>query len=258
MAKIVRYELRGAIAFGYLEGDRIKPAEGSLQDLRPGSGRLVRSKEVRFLSPTVPSKIIAIGPNFRAYFSADRPPPSQPMLWTKPATCRNDPEGVIELPPGHTVNHESELAVVIGKTAREVDIAEASSYILGYTCMNDVTAGDFATPGAFVGSHYFVDGKIFDGFAPLGPCIETDLDVGNLRLECRVNGEVRQSHSTADFLFTPQFVLSMISRVMTLQPGDVISMGSPPGVAPMAHGDVVEIEIEKIGILRNYARNKAR
>jgi 2-keto-4-pentenoate hydratase/2-oxohepta-3-ene-1,7-dioic acid hydratase in catechol pathway len=101
-----------------------------------------------------------------------------------------------------------------------------------------------------------VDGKIFDGFAPIGPHIETDLDVSDLHLECRVNGEVRQSHSTADFLFTPQFLVSTISRVLTLLPGDVISMGSPPGVGPLSHGDVVEIEIEKIGILRNHARNK--
>jgi 2-keto-4-pentenoate hydratase/2-oxohepta-3-ene-1,7-dioic acid hydratase in catechol pathway len=103
-----------------------------------------------------------------------------------------------------------------------------------------------------------VDGKIFDGFAPIGPHIDTDLDVGNLHLECRVNGEVRQSHSTADFLFTPEFLVAMVSRVLTLLPGDVISMGSPPGVGPMTDGDVVEIEIEKIGILRSYARNKSR
>jgi 2-keto-4-pentenoate hydratase/2-oxohepta-3-ene-1,7-dioic acid hydratase in catechol pathway len=244
------------VSFGHLESDRIRPMQGSLQELRPSSENLLNLTDVKLLSPTVPSKIIAIGPNFRTYFP-DGNAPSQPNLWTKPATCRNDPEGVIELPPGHTVNHESELALVIGKTAKNVDIARAASYILGYTCMNDVSAGDFATPGAFAASHYFVDGKIFDGFAPLGPHIETDLDVGNLHLECRVNGEVRQSHSTADFLFTPQFVLALISRVLTLLPGDVISMGSPPGVGPIAHGDVVEVEVEKIGVLRNYARSRS-
>lgn len=256
MAKIVRYQARDLVEFGHLEGDRIRPMTGNLEDLRPSSRDFLALKDVKLLSPTVPTKIIAIGPNFRAYFSDGSAPPAQPMLWTKPATCRNDPDGVIELPPGHIVNHECELAFVIGKRAKDIDPPHASSYILGYTCMNDVTAGDFATPGAFGASHYFVDGKIFDGFAPIGPHIETELDVGNLRLECRVNGKVRQSHSTADFLFTPQFLVSMISRVLTLLPGDVVSMGSPPGVSPLAHGDVVEIEIENIGILRNYVRNK--
>jgi 2-keto-4-pentenoate hydratase/2-oxohepta-3-ene-1,7-dioic acid hydratase in catechol pathway len=256
MAKIVRYQLRDVVGFGHLQDDRIRPMEGSLEDLRPASRDPVKLGDVRLLSPTVPSKIIAIGPNFRAYFAGGGVPPAQPMLWTKPATCRNDPDGVIELPPGHIVNHECELALVIGKRAKDVDVEQASAHILGYTCMNDVTAGDFATPGAFGASHYFVDGKIFDGFAPIGPHIETDLDVSDLHLECRVNGEVRQSHSTADFLFTPQFLVSTISRVLTLLPGDVISMGSPPGVGPLSHGDVVEIEIEKIGILRNHARNK--
>jgi 2-keto-4-pentenoate hydratase/2-oxohepta-3-ene-1,7-dioic acid hydratase in catechol pathway len=156
------------------------------------------------------------------------------------------------------VNHECELAIVIGRTAKDVTIEAAPGHILGFTCMNDVTAGDFATPGAFGASHYYVDGKIFDGFAPLGPCIVTGLDVGNLKMECRVNGEVRQSHSTSDFLFSPPFLVSLISHVMTLLPGDVISMGAPPGVAPMVDGDVVEVEIEKIGVLRSFARNKVR
>lgn len=256
MAKIVRYQTGDVVAHGLLEGDRIRPLEGNLDAPRSSSAPAVELKQAKLLSPTVPSKIVAIGPNFRAYFSADRPPPSQPMLWIKPATCLNHPEGMIELPKGHIVNHESELALVIGKTAREVGIGEARSSILGYTCMNDVTAGDFATPGAFAGSHYFVDGKIFDGFAPIGPCIATDLDARDLHLECRVNGKVRQSHSTADFLFSPEFIVSMVSRVMTLHPGDVISLGSPPGVAPLVDGDTVEIEIEGIGILRNYVRAK--
>ncbi len=255
MAKIVRYQTGDAVAYGLLEDHHIRPLEGNPDALRSSSAPGVELHRARLLSPTVPSKIVAIGPNFRAYFP-DKPPPSQPMLWIKPATCLNHPEGTIELPPGHIVNHESELAVVIGKTAREVGIGEARSSILGYTCMNDVTAGDFGTPGAFVTSHYFVDGKIFDGFAPIGPCIATDLDVRDLHLECRVNGKVRQSHSTADFLFSPELIVSMVSRVMTLHPGDVISLGSPPGVAPLLDGDTVEIEIEGIGILRNHVRAK--
>lgn len=147
MAKIVRYQTGDVVAHGLLEDHHIRPLEGNLDALRSSSAPGVELHQAKLLSPTVPSKIVAIGPNFRAYFSADKPPPSQPMLWIKPATCLNHPEGMIELPPGHIVNHESELALVIGKTAREVGIGEARSSILGYSCMNDVTAGDFATRG---------------------------------------------------------------------------------------------------------------
>ena len=133
-----------------------------------------RSSVVKLLAPAVPTKIIAVGPNYKIYFRDGSPPPAQPMLWTKPASCLNDPEGTIEIPSGHTINHESELAMVIGKRAKDIDPSKAQEYIFGYTCMNDVTAGDFASPGAFAASHYFVDGKIFDTFAPLGPLIETE------------------------------------------------------------------------------------
>ena len=120
----------------------------------------------------------------------------------------NDPEGVIELPDGHIANHESELAIVIGREAKRVSESAAPQHIFGYTCMNDVTGGDFSDPLRWAATHYMVDGKIFDTFAPLGPAIETELDVSDLHLECRVNGEVRQSHTTSDFLFTPAWVVS--------------------------------------------------
>jgi 2-keto-4-pentenoate hydratase/2-oxohepta-3-ene-1,7-dioic acid hydratase in catechol pathway len=256
VAKYIRYRLGEVARYGQLQGTTVHPLDGEIGDLRPSDEAPVPLQRVILLAPTVPSKIIAIGPNYRVYFADGGIPPSQPMLWTKPATCLNHPEGIIELPAGHTVNHESELALVIGKRARDLEPAQASHCIFGYTCMNDVTAGDFATPGAFAGSHYFVDGKVFDTFAPIGPLIETDLDVSNLKLQCRVNGEVRQSHSTSDCLFTPAFLVSVISKVMTLLPGDVVSMGSPPGVAPLQDGDTVEIEIEHIGTLRNFVRRR--
>ena len=256
MATYVRYRQGEAVAYGELRGSIIHPVDGEFGHWRPSHEVPVPLGVVKLLAPAVPTKIIAVGPNYKIYFRDGSPPPAQPMLWTKPASCLNDPEGTIEIPSGHTINHESELAMVIGKRAKDIDPSKAQEYIFGYTCMNDVTAGDFASPGAFAASHYFVDGKIFDTFAPLGPSIETEIDVENLHLECRVNGEVRQSHSTSDFLFTPAFLVTMISRVLTLFPGDVISMGSPPGVAPLLQGDTVEVEIEKIGILRNYVRNR--
>lgn len=254
LARYVRFRNGETIRYGELRGTTIYPLNGAFGAFEPAPEEPIALERAKLLAPSVPTKIIAIGPNFGPV------PPSfsQPWFWTKPATCLNDPEGIIELPPGHpAINHEVELAIVIGRRAKMVDRASAHEYIFGYTCMNDVTAGDFSKEGAFMASHYFVDGKIFDGFAPLGPWIVTDLDTGNLKMETRVNGEVRQSDTTANCLFDPAHIVALVSNVVTLFPGDVISTGSPPGVQPMVHGDVVEIEIEGIGILRNHARNRS-
>jgi 2-keto-4-pentenoate hydratase/2-oxohepta-3-ene-1,7-dioic acid hydratase in catechol pathway len=169
----------------------------------------------------------------------------------------NHPDGVIELPPGvPAVNPEVELGIVIGKRAKQVSRDRAREHIFGYTCVNDVTAGDLVTRGAFAASPYFVFGKIFDGFGPVGPWIVTDLEPSDLRLITRVNGQVRQNHSTSDWIHPVEEVVARVSNLVTLEPGDVISTGSPPGVEPIVDGDVVEIEIENIGVLRNYARNR--
>jgi 2-keto-4-pentenoate hydratase/2-oxohepta-3-ene-1,7-dioic acid hydratase in catechol pathway len=254
VARYVRYRSGAEIHYGELQGDRIIPLTGSFAAFEVAGRPSVSAGDVKLLAPTLPTKIVSVGPNYGTRIPGLR----QPMFWVKPSTAVNDPEGVIELPAGHpAINHEVELAVVIGKRAKQVPLARAHEYIFGYTCMNDVTAGDFATPGAFMASHYFVDGKIFDGFAPLGPWIETELDTGNLRMECRVNGEVRQRDSTASRFFSPAELVAMLSEVLTLLPGDVISTGSPPGVQPIVDGDVVEVEIEGIGVLRNRARARA-
>jgi 2-keto-4-pentenoate hydratase/2-oxohepta-3-ene-1,7-dioic acid hydratase in catechol pathway len=257
MPTYLRYQQAGSTRYGELSGETIHPLDGEIGNFRPSAQPSVRLADVRLLAPAAPSKIIAIGPNYRAGLPEGMPLPERPMFWTKPASCLNHPEGIIEIQVGDVpTNHEVELAIVIGKTASRVKRAQAAQYILGYTCMNDVTVGNFAQAGAFMNSPYFVYGKIFDGFAPLGPWVVTDLDTRDLHLECRINGEVRQSHSTADRLFEPDALLEMVSHIVTLLPGDVISTGSPPGVQPMKHGDVVEIEIQNIGTLRNHARNR--
>jgi 2-keto-4-pentenoate hydratase/2-oxohepta-3-ene-1,7-dioic acid hydratase in catechol pathway len=257
MATYLRYQHGDFIGHGLLDGSTIQPLDGNIGDFRSADRPTLHLDEVKLLAPTVPSKIIAIGPNYRAAFK-DRTPPERPNLWTKPPTCLNDPEGIIEIPPGEPgINHEVELAFVIGKRAKQVRREDAHDYIFGYTCMNDVTKGDFATKGAFVASPYLIWGKIFDGFAPLGPWIVTDIDTGNLALKCRVNGQERQNHSTSDRLFDPDLILEFVSNVMTLLPGDVISTGSPPGMTPLVDGDMIEVEIENIGVLRNYARNRS-
>jgi 2-keto-4-pentenoate hydratase/2-oxohepta-3-ene-1,7-dioic acid hydratase in catechol pathway len=260
MAKYVRYDHQGAVRHGQLEGGTIQPLEGDFGAFRPAKLPTVALDAVKLLAPTTPSKIIAIGPNFNVFFRGpNAAPPMELTYWTKPASVLNHPDGVIELPPGvPAVNHEVELAIVIGKRARQLRREQAREHIFGFTCMNDVTAGDFATPGAFPASPYFAYGKIFDGFGPLGPWIVTGLDTSDLHMETRVNGQVRQSHSTSDMIHDPEAVVARVSNVVTLEPGDVISMGSPPGVAPIVDGDVVEIEIEGVGVLRNYARDRPR
>jgi 2-keto-4-pentenoate hydratase/2-oxohepta-3-ene-1,7-dioic acid hydratase in catechol pathway len=251
--KIVRYLKGDQGSYGELEGENILPLEGPLEKLtRVRGASPVPSRSARLLAPTVPSKIIAIGPGYKVHLQGG-PAPKRPYFWIKPSTAVLDPEGEIVLPPNLTVNHESEIAIVIARRAKNIAPKDARSYILGYTCCHDVTAGDMSDRAAYMQSQLFLDGKIFDTFAPLGPLIVTDLDTSDLRIQCRINGKIRQDHRTSDKLFAYDDLVSMISRILTLLPGDVITTGSPPGVSPMAPGDTIEIEIEGIGILRNRA-----
>jgi 2-keto-4-pentenoate hydratase/2-oxohepta-3-ene-1,7-dioic acid hydratase in catechol pathway len=256
MAKYVRYQTANGFRYGQLDGTTVTPLDGDFPDFRPSNDPKVALDSVKLLSPTQPTRICSSGPGFKCMFPDPSKWPAMPMFWHKPLAALNHPEGIIELPddeyPG--VNHECELGIVIGKTAKCVSPEQAPDYIFGYTCYNDVTRGDFYKPGAFGASPYFVYGKTYDGFAPMGPCVVTELDPSNLHLECRVNGEVRQSHSTSDGLWTPAKLVSWLSHMGTLNPGDVISMGSPPGLTWLKDGDVCEVEVEGIGVLRNYVR----
>ncbi len=252
MAKIVRYENAGVVGYGELRGSEVHPLDGDFPSFTPGDGAPVSLASVKLLAPVLPSKIVAIGPGYRVYMQGG-PGPERPYYWIKPTSTVQDPEGEIVLPPGITVNHEAEIAIVIGKRARKVSPEQAMDHVFGYTCCIDVTAGEMSDMLAYQQSQLFLDGKIFDTFAPLGPCIVTDLDTSDLRIRFRVNGETRQDHSTSDKLWEYNTLVSMISHVLTLEPGDVITTGSVPGVAPMAPGDQVELEIEGIGILRNRA-----
>ena len=258
MAKYLRYEAADGPRYGRLDGTAITPLEGEFPNFRETGEPAVELADVTLLAPTQPSRIVSCGPGFKCSFP-DGVYPDMPSFWHKPLVALNHPEGVIELPskdyPG--VNHEAELGIVIGHKAKCVSVEEAGAHIFGYTCYNDVTRGDFYEEGAFARSPYFAYGKTYEGFAPIGPWIVTDLDPSNLHIECRINGEVRQSHNTSDRLFTPEQLVSFVSQLGTLKPGDVISMGSPPGMTWMKHGDVCEVEIEGIGILRNHIRDRA-
>ena len=247
--KIVRFRHEGRDRYGTLENDRISLLEGTIETLTPTKGAAaIALKDVRLLAPTAPSKIVAIGLNYADHAAeGNRELPKEPMLFIKPSTAVIGPGDEIVYPPQTgNLHHEGELAIVIGKTARNVPQADARRYVLGYTCANDVTARDLQRRDV-----QFTRGKGFDTFAPLGPWIVTDLDPSDLALETRVNGEVRQKSRTAQLIFNCDYLVSFISQVMTLLPGDVISTGTPAGVGPMKVGDVVEVEIERIGCLKN-------
>ena len=256
MPKIVRYLYEGHTAYGELIGTDIAPLEGSIGRLSPADRPRVSLNHVRLLAPTAPSKVIAIGPGYRVHLKGG-PAPSRPYYWVKPASAVIGPDDVIERPADiPVVCHESELAIVIGKVSKDVSIKDASEHIFGYTCANDVSAGNLLNLEEYMKSQYLVDGKIFDTFAPIGPCIETNFAAESSQVVCRVNGIVRQNHNTSDLLFSPARLVQLISSVLTLYPGDIISTGSPPGMGPLVDGDMVEVEIEGIGILRNAVRNK--
>ena len=208
---------------------------------------------VRLLAPVLPSKIVAIGLNYRAHAEeTGRGLPEEPMIFLKPTTSVIGPGDAILMPPqSQRVDHEAELAVVIGRATRNVAAADALDHVLGYTCANDVTARDLQAKDV-----QFTRAKGFDTFCPLGPSIVgvTDIDGGKLDITCRVNGEVRQHSNTSDLVFGVAELIEFVSSVMTLLPGDVILTGTPDGISPLHDGDNVEVELEGIGVLSNPVR----
>jgi 2-keto-4-pentenoate hydratase/2-oxohepta-3-ene-1,7-dioic acid hydratase in catechol pathway len=213
------------------------------------SGQRWALADVRLLSPILPSKVVCVGRNYAdhaAEHGADVP--KEPLLFLKPSTSVIGPRDVIRLPPqSKRVEHEAELAVVIGASgARRVDRATAAKAIFGYTCANDVSARDLQRSDG-----QWTRAKGFDSFCPIGPWIDTDVDPGDLEIRCEVNEEVRQLGRTKDMVFDSATLVSYISHVMTLLPGDVVLTGTPAGVSPMVDGDVVTVRVEGIGELTN-------
>lgn len=211
-------------------------------------------KDVTILAPVTPTKIVAIGLNYKAHAAEfGKPLPETPLLFIKPSTAIIGPGESIIYPShmSHRVDYEGELAVVIGRRTKNVTIEDAPGSILGYTCINDVTARDLQGKDG-----QFTRAKGFDTFAPIGPWIETELDPQNVRIETFLNGEKRQDTSTSDMIFGVYEIVSFVSQVMTLLPGDVIATGTPPGVGKMKPGDFVEVVIEGIGRLGNSVRGR--
>lgn len=217
--------------------------------------RLVPIKAGSLLAPVTPSKIVCVGRNYRAHAKElGNEVPAEPLLFLKPPSALIGPDATIELPAASArVEHEGELAVVIGSVLRDApDAARARAAIWGVTCANDVTARDLQKKDV-----QFTRAKGFDTFCPIGPWIESDADWTRAKLEVRVDGATRQSGRTSDMVFPPADLIAFVSRVMTLLPGDVVLTGTPEGVGPLATGNTVEVEIEGIGTLRNTVGPRA-
>jgi 2-keto-4-pentenoate hydratase/2-oxohepta-3-ene-1,7-dioic acid hydratase in catechol pathway len=245
---LIRYQKDDALHHGYLDGERVGRISGDVFGEFVRGRRVGTLSEVKLLAPCAPGKIIGVTRNFADRVREEgREAPPLPSLFLKPPTAVIGPEDAIVLPPqSEQVEYGAELAVIIGKRARWVAPEDAPKVVLGYTCANDVTARDLLDADGT-----WTRAKGFDTFCALGPSIATGLDPAELLITCAVNGETRQMSSTRDMLFTIPQIVAYVSSVMTLLPGDAILTGTPAGAGLLAPGDVVEVDIEGIGRLRN-------
>jgi 2-keto-4-pentenoate hydratase/2-oxohepta-3-ene-1,7-dioic acid hydratase in catechol pathway len=246
--RLVRFRSGDRIAAGVVEGAAvIELPRGLFGPLEP-RGPMHDLSAVTLLAPCAPSKVVAVGLNYRDHAAElGFAVPDEPVLFLKPPTTVIGPkEAIVHPAMSGQVDYEAELAVVIGRRIRRIGPAEAASHILGYTCANDVTARDLQKKDG-----QWTRAKSFDTFCPLGPWIETGLDPGDLSVESYLNGSRRQSSRTSQFVFPIDRLVSFISRVMTLEAGDVVITGTPSGIGPMLPGDTIEVRIEGIGNLKN-------
>lgn len=247
--KLIRYQNSEKEShIGWVLGDKLGPVRGDIFGEYQREEATIPVEDVQLLAPVRPSKIIAIGRNYAAHAEEHGAEvPEIPLAFFKPPSAVIGPGEAIHIPPQtQQMEHEAELAVVIGKGGRWIAMDEADAHILGYTIANDITARDLQRS-----DRLWTRAKGFDTFAPLGPWIETDFDPTDAIITCRVNDAIRQMASTRDMVFSVKKLVAFISSIMTLYPGDVILTGTPEGVGQLKKGDVVEIDIEGIGNLTN-------
>lgn len=249
--RLVRFLARGKPAWGIVNGDELAELDG---DFLPPFKTLKAGhvfSQVKLLPPCNPSKIVAVGLNYRDHaHELGLAVPEEPVIFLKPATTIIGPgESVICPRASSRVDYEAELGVVVKDRTRNISPDEAPDHILGYTCANDVTARDLQKKDG-----QWTRAKSFDTFCPVGPWIETDLDPGDLLIQSYLNGERRQSSRTSQLIFNVPELVSFISGIMTLEPGDLIITGTPAGIGPMKPGDEIEVRIEGIGSLKNRVR----
>jgi 2-keto-4-pentenoate hydratase/2-oxohepta-3-ene-1,7-dioic acid hydratase in catechol pathway len=246
VTKYVRYSHQNVISYGILDGDTIRELKGNLFDGASPTGRTVKLADARLLAPCQPSKVIAVGLNYKSHIG-ERPAATYPGLFAKlPTSIVGPDDAIVATDDAKNLHFEGELVVVIGRRAKNVSVADAPNYVFGVTAGNDVSERDWQKSDL-----QWFRAKASDTFGPLGPVIVKGLNYGDLLLQTRVNGEVLQSQRTKDLVFDVPAIVSYISRFVTLEPGDVIYTGTPGSTKAMKPGDVVEIEIEGIGVLRN-------
>jgi len=249
--RIIRYRHHDHVDWGILVGDTVHALAGHLyDDVTPGEALYpLPSGSIALLAPAQPTKIVAVGRNYAAHAAElGNEVPEEPIIFLKPPSAIIGPHEAIVWPPAsERVDYEGELAVVIGRRCHAISPAEAAGVVFGYTCANDVTARDLQKRG----NGPWTRGKGYDTFCPLGPWIETDLNPADLRIVTRVAGEVRQDARTSLMIYSIPALISFISHIMTLEPGDVVLTGTPAGVGPVVVNETVEVEVEGIGVLRN-------
>lgn len=247
--RLCRLEVAGVPRWGVIEGELVTLlAESPWSEVRKVAGAMLLAT-AKLLPPCEPTKVVAVGLNYRAHAAEmGKELPEEPLLFLKAPSSLLPHGGTVVLPrQSSRVEHEGELALVIGRTASRINVSHALEYVRGFTCLDDVTARDIQRK-----EKVYARAKGFDTFCPVGPWLETEIaDPQALSIELRVNGLVRQKGSTADMIFSAAEVVAFVSHIMTLYPGDLVTTGTPPGVGPLATGDSVEVEITGIGVLRH-------
>ncbi|MCC6705890.1 MAG: fumarylacetoacetate hydrolase family protein [Thermomicrobiales bacterium] len=248
--KIARYSTGSGAAYGIVEGDTLFAASGDLLGGLTKGAEVGKVADAKLLAPLDPGKIVCIGLNYalHAKESGVTELPKEPVVFMKPPSAVIGPGETIELAnPENQTDYEAELAIVIGKKAKDVEPGDALGYIFGYTAANDVSDRNLQFgPGG-----QWIRAKGFDTYCPLGPVIATDIEPGNLKIGSKLNGEQRQNSNTNDLIFDVPTLISFLSKIMTLNPGDVVLTGTPEKVGGMKPGDVIEVEVEGIGSLTN-------
>jgi 2-keto-4-pentenoate hydratase/2-oxohepta-3-ene-1,7-dioic acid hydratase in catechol pathway len=249
VTKYIRYRSGSNTAYGVVDGETVHEFAGGLFGDRAPNGVNHRLADLKLLAPCEPGKILAVGLNYKSHLGG-RPQPAHPEIFYKPVTALQNPEEPIVIPPEATdVHYEGELVIVIGKTARNVSREEAAAAIFGFTAGNDVSERNWQH-GQGKDLQWW-RAKGCDTFAPLGPAIVTGVDSSNLLLQTRLNGETVQKQTTGDLIFDCPSIVSRISGWVTLLAGDLIYTGTPGSTRKMSAGDVVEVELENVGVLRN-------
>ncbi len=246
--KYVRYMHDGAMGHGTVDGSTIEVLDGSILEGGSPTGAKLDVSAVELLAPVSPRTVVAIGLNYADHAKeSGMDVPDEPFLFLKAPACIIGPGEAVKLVvPEDRNDYEAEIVIVIGKSAHNVSVADAMDYVLGFTCGNDVSDRTYQKA-----DDQWVRAKACDTYGPLGPVVTDEIDPHNVRIQTRLNGEVKQDSNTDQMIFSVPEIIEHVTRYMSLEPGDVIFTGTPPGIGPMQPGDSVEVEIDGIGVLRN-------